>query len=55
MDLFLHGTSLTITHGYGSQVEAAINFVEAEGSKAIVESLDNARLAINGTAGTIIS
>jgi carbamate kinase len=36
------------------KVEAAIKFVEAGGTKAIVSSLAGARRALQGHAGTVI-
>lgn len=38
----------------GPKVEAAVRFVEARGSKAIITSLDNALEALEGKAGTVI-
>ncbi len=39
----------------GPKVQAAINFVDAGGQKAIITSLDSAKQALEGKAGTVIS
>jgi carbamate kinase len=39
----------------GPKVESAIKFVESGGSRAIITSIENARKALDGKGGTIVS
>jgi len=38
----------------GPKVEAAVRFVEAGGTRAVISSLENIELAVHGRAGTVI-
>ena len=38
----------------GPKVEAALRFVEAGGTRAVITSLENIEQAVHGRAGTVI-